>query len=120
MSKREREKARPDVSWMSEAACKDPESRQYFYPSAPKDLDYTSESQRRKLSRSTAAANRLAKRLYCDVCPVWGDCVLYAIDFEPDGFWAGLGERTRRNLKNGRKSIIDSLDVYEIRRRSVK
>jgi hypothetical protein len=113
------EEGNPDTSWMEHGACrKDPESVKYFYPPVSYDEDSAVVDGQRQ-STVTARANKIARKKYCDVCPVYGNCVLYAIDFEISGFWAGLGERTRRHFRTGTHSIVEKLDVQEIRRRSI-
>lgn len=32
---------------------------------------------------------------FCDRCPVWDDCLRYAIAYDLDGFYGGFGKRER-------------------------
>lgn len=47
--------------------------------------------------------NNVIRRI-CAECPIVNDCGTYAIEHEPHGFWAGMAEDHRRDVRNGRKN----------------
>jgi hypothetical protein len=43
-------------------------------------------------------------RKICARCPILNDCANYSIEHEQHGFWAGMAEDERREVRNGRKT----------------
>jgi WhiB family redox-sensing transcriptional regulator len=73
-----------DRSWQPVALCSGNHSHLFFPPSTQERKD---ERQRREV-RAKAV---------CQVCPVQGDCRMYALQIrEPYGIWGGLTETERR------------------------
>jgi len=47
--------------------------------------------------------NNVLRRI-CAECPIVNDCGTYAIENETYGFWAGMAEDYRRDVRHGRKT----------------
>jgi len=77
-----------DFSWTERANCKSTDTAN-FYPEKADPL----------LMKKLSAA-----REACAECPVRQECLDYAIEYEPLGFWGGMTEKDRKLLrrKNGR------------------
>lgn len=74
-----------DRSWQPVALCRGSHSHLFFPPSVSERKD---ERERRELR---------AKSI-CQVCPVGGECLEYALEIrEPYGIWGGLTETERRS-----------------------
>lgn len=43
-------------------------------------------------------------RKICGRCPILNDCATYAIVHENYGYWAGMAEDERREVRHGRKT----------------
>ena len=53
----------------------------------------------------TAARAKWAAEQFCDRCPVWAQCLSYAIDAAPFGLWAGTTSEQRRKLARKRERV---------------
>ena len=40
-------------------------------------------------------------RRVCFSCPIWEECLKYAVQEQPYGFWGGLSEEERKHLYDG-------------------
>lgn len=75
-----------DRSWQPVALCRGNHSHLFFPPSTTERKE---ERERREIR---------AKSI-CDVCPVQGSCLNYAMEIrEPYGIWGGLTESERRQV----------------------
>ena len=80
-----------DVDW-SQAGCIGTDWR-FFY--ADKDAGFD-------IGESNGINNLL--RRICRSCPILNECATYAIENERYGFWAGMAEDERREVRHGRKT----------------
>ena len=80
-----------EVDW-SRAACIGTDWR-FFY--ADKDAGFE--------PGESKGINNLLRRI-CRTCPILNDCATYAIEHETCGFWAGMAEDERREVRRGRKT----------------
>ena len=75
-----------DRSWQPVALCRGNHSHLFFPPS-------TAERKEERERREVRAKS------ICDVCPVQGKCLNYAMEIrEPYGIWGGLTEAERRTV----------------------
>lgn len=80
-----------EVDW-SKAGCIGTDWR-FFY--ADKDAGFE--------PGESKGINYILRRI-CRTCPILNDCATYAIEHETCGFWAGMAEDERREVRRGRKT----------------
>jgi len=80
-----------DVDW-SKAACVGTDWRFFF---CDKDSGF--------VPGESKTVNRMLRRI-CGSCDILNECATYAIEHETAGFWAGMAEDQRRDVRNGRKT----------------
>lgn len=84
----------PKVIWEKRAACKDSDTEIYFPERNIKLIDYSKRS--------------------CNICPVQGNCMTYAIAHDEYGMWGGTTRAERKNM--GREFTEAIREVYYIAR----
>jgi WhiB family transcriptional regulator, redox-sensing transcriptional regulator len=90
-----------DFSWRNRGACVGADSNLFFPPSEG-DEDYTPNN--RHLGDATAKRYARAVK-FCDVCPVIGECLNWALTMpEKAGFWGGASEDERAEMRRQRKN----------------
>lgn len=94
---------RPDLGWMSYAACHGEDIELFFGPAGERERERT-------------LRERVAKSI-CYQCPVRTDCLEYALADPQKGVWGGLNhdERTkarRRRMRraNNERALLDAAD----------
>ena len=76
--------------WQERAACRGPQARSFFPPSASERKD-------------EKATREIRAKQICMTCPVRRDCLNYALSIrEPHGIWGGLNEIERKSLTSPR------------------
>jgi transcription factor WhiB len=94
-----------DVTWQEHAACAGAQFE--FVP-----------------VRETVKEITRVRRTWCDRCPVWTDCLAYAVLYRLEGYWGGTSTAERRILAYPRnrqkclvckcKSLVRTPDNHEI------
>ena len=83
-----------DRSWQMRGLCRGTHSYLFFPPSTVERKD---DRERREIK---------AKAI-CQVCPVQGDCLEFAVEIrEPYGIWGGLTESERRQVITRRAAAV--------------
>ncbi|NQV08202.1 WhiB family transcriptional regulator [bacterium] len=83
-----------DRSWQMRGLCRGNHSYLFFPPSTVERKD---DRERREIK---------AKAI-CQVCPVQGDCLEFAVEIrEPYGIWGGLTESERRQVITRRAAAV--------------
>ena len=73
-----------DLRWQVDAACTDVDTTDFYLP--PDDPNHRPTTER-------------LKRL-CETCPALSDCRTYALEYETQGFWAGMTVSERRRVRS--------------------
>ena len=64
-------------------------------------------------------------RRVCFSCPIWEECLKYAVQEQPYGFWGGLSEEERKHIYNGthpksHKQLEKDLQVCKVKLKEVQ
>jgi WhiB family transcriptional regulator, redox-sensing transcriptional regulator len=88
-----------DLKWHEYAACRGEETSRFYVD----EFEFKQEIN--------------ALRAICKECPVFAECEDHSLTWETFGFWAGLTESERREVKRQRKIVRRSLKTAVMRPR---
>jgi len=90
-----------DLRWQVDAACTEMDTTDFYLP--PDDPNHRSTTER-------------LKRV-CESCPALIECRTYALEYETQGFWAGMTVSERRRVRSqegiARRTPGSSLSLIE-------